>query len=91
MAPAASPTAATREGSFSMAFHDLLLDEVHEVENEGGVVRRGVTSCSGWFGQNPSGNQSSLVGPERASCRLLQIIVDNSAEAERKIGADVNC
>jgi hypothetical protein len=54
-------------------------------------VRRCATRSSGWFGPKPSGNQSSLVGPERAWCRLLQIIVDNSAEAERKVGADVNC
>jgi hypothetical protein len=73
--------AATRHGSSW-----ILLDEVHEVEDEGfESVRRGVMRCSGWFGPKPSGNRSTLVGPERASCRLLQIIMD-----EGKVGADVD-
>ena len=38
-----------------------------------------------------SGNQSSLAGSERASYRLLQIVMDNPPEAERKVGADVDC
>ena len=50
-----------------------------------------VSRVSGWSGPKPSRNQSSLVCPERTSCRLLQIIIDNAPEAERKVGADVNC
>ena len=42
-------------------------------------------------GEPRSGNQNPLAGSERASYRLLQIIMDNPPEAERKVGADVDC
>src|SRR6266478_1933296 len=45
--------------------------------------------CSGL--ELRSGNQSSLADQERASYRLLQIVMDNPPEAERKVGADMNC
>jgi hypothetical protein len=79
MAPAAAPMAATREGSLSMdspIFSSMKLGT--SSTKAANSVRRGVTSCSGWFGPKPSGNQSSLVGPERASCRLLRIIMSGS-------------